>query len=43
MVEDVFARVPWHLREQIEEIRSRHDARKAPGVGLVEKPEGSFP
>jgi 2-oxoisovalerate dehydrogenase E1 component alpha subunit len=43
MVEDVFSTVPWHLREQLEEIRGRQERRKAPGVGLVEKPEGSFP
>ena len=43
LVEDVFAEVPWHLEEQLEELRGRHERRKAPGVGLVEKPEGSFP
>ena len=43
LVEDVYSTVPWHLREQLEELRRRKDHRKAPGVGLVEKPEGSFP
>ena len=42
LVEDVFAAVPGHLAEQLAELRLRHQ-RKAPGVGLVEKPEGSFP
>jgi pyruvate dehydrogenase E1 component alpha subunit len=43
LVEDVFAEVPWHLAEELEEVRRLHRRRKAPGVGLVEKPEGSFP
>jgi TPP-dependent pyruvate/acetoin dehydrogenase alpha subunit len=43
LVEDVFAEVPWHLREQLEDVRRRQEKRGVPGVGLVEKPEGSFP
>ncbi|MFN2433682.1 MAG: pyruvate dehydrogenase (acetyl-transferring) E1 component subunit alpha [Gemmatimonadota bacterium] len=43
IVSDVFAQVPWHLREQLEEVRRRQEKRRAPGVGLIEKPEGSFP
>ncbi len=43
LFEDVYAKVPWHLEEQLEELRRHKERRKAPGVGLVEKPEGSFP
>jgi TPP-dependent pyruvate/acetoin dehydrogenase alpha subunit len=43
LVEDVFAQVPWHLAEQLQEVKRREQRRKAPGVGLIEKPEGSFP
>ncbi|MBA2564661.1 MAG: pyruvate dehydrogenase (acetyl-transferring) E1 component subunit alpha [Gemmatimonadetes bacterium] len=43
LVEDVFSEVPWHLAEQLQELRARHDRKKPPGVGLIEKPEGSFP
>ncbi len=43
IVEDVFAQVPWHLAEQLADLRRHQERRKAPGVGLVEKPEGSFP
>jgi pyruvate dehydrogenase E1 component alpha subunit len=43
IVEDVFSRVPWHLQEELEDLRRYEQRRKAPGVGLIEKPEGSFP
>lgn len=43
LVEDVFAEIPWHLLEQLEDVRRNEQKRSAPGVGLVEKPEGSFP
>ena len=43
MVEDVFADVPWHLAEELEELRRYEERRRTPGVGRIEKPEGSFP